>query len=405
MFSLFSSSSPSPSSITLSVILQLPGGSRKLLNVTGTHVSAVFDAAARALGARPSRVLLAGAALSPSAPLSSLSNLCELVVEEGAADGPPEARGGAAASAVAAPAAPTASAARGEEETCAICLEGFLEAGEFAATRAGACVHVFHATPCLAEWRSRSSVCPLCRAPMGGVGAGGGGGGCAGGAGAASTSTMTTTTTILTFPGGGGSSSSSGVSPSQQALLGAGATAAAVAAMLHAARSAVQTSPGWAHARALLAQSLGRATMAAVAEHTFSAAAMGARGLGGALSRAAPFAGAVAGAVLSGAASGVRGLGAPVRVFTGADGSALMGAVALSALTSSSSMGSRVGTISGPLGAIGASLGAAVYNELSGGGGGGDPALRVCVFCKSTIRLPPGTGNFRCGACGHELAR
>lgn len=403
MFSLFTSSSPSPSSSTLSVILQLPGGSRKLLNVTGTHVSAIFDAAARALGARPSRVLLAGAALSPSAPLSSLSNLCELVVEEGAAAGPTDARvggggGGAAASAVAATAATPASSARGEEEeTCAICLEGFLESGLFAATRAGACVHVFHATPCLAEWRSRSSVCPLCRAPMGGVGTGGDGGGCAGGAGAAST----TTTTILTFPGGG--SSSSGVSPSQQALLGAGATAAAVAAMLHAARAAVQTSPGWAHARALLAQSLGRTTMAAVAEHTFSAAAMGVRGLGGALSRAAPFAGAVAGAVLSGAASGVRGLGSPVRVFTGADGSALMGAVALSALTSSASMGSRVGTISGPLGAIGASLGAAVYNELSGGGG--DPALRVCVFCKSTIRLPPGVGNFRCGACGHELAR
>ena len=395
MFSLFSSS---PASVTLSVILQLPGGSRKLLNVTGSHVSAVFDAATRALGMRPSRVMLAGVELSPSAPLSSLSNLCELVVESG----PPEKSGGAgtgagtgavvassvggAGASAASPASTSAPALaqREEEDTCAICLEGFLESGEFAATRAGSCVHVFHATPCLAEWRSRSSVCPLCRAPMGGFGNVGGGG-----------------STATSAAGGG---AAGGVSQSQ-ALLGAGATAAALTAMLSAARAAVQTSPGWAHARVVIAQALGRTTMAAVAEHTFSAAAMGARSVGGALSRAAPFAGAVAGAVLSGTASGVRGLGAPVRVFRGSEGSALMGAVALSALASSNSMGTRVGNITGPLGAIGASLGAAVYNELTGGEGGVDPSLRICVFCKSTIRLPPGVGNFRCGACGHELAR
>jgi hypothetical protein len=49
-------------------------------------------------------------------------------------------------------------------ENCTICLSNFLK-DEFITTLS--CSHIFH-SPCLKEWISIKSTCPLCRANIGG---------------------------------------------------------------------------------------------------------------------------------------------------------------------------------------------------------------------------------------------
>jgi hypothetical protein len=153
----FSSAKPAAGSaaapLAVSLILQLPGGSRKMVSVTSS--AELLAGASRLLGAEAA-VLFDGTQLSAASPLPS--SLSTLHVEPQKA-GPVSSSSSAAAAAP----APQPPAPEALSEECAICLEHFSAA--YPPAPAGACRHGFH-EPCLRTWRTQSAFCPLCRGPM-----------------------------------------------------------------------------------------------------------------------------------------------------------------------------------------------------------------------------------------------
>ena len=318
------------------MILQLPGGARKMVSVRG--MGELFAGASRLLGAEAA-LSCAGAPLTPSSALPA--SLSTVLVEPAAPVAPPAPAlapqqpyvaggGGASAPSAAAPSAlapqqpyvasggasaPAAAAAAAPESypECAICLEHF--SASFPPAPAGACRHGFHA-PCLKAWRAQSAYCPLCRGPM---------------FGAAQPPPQQqqqqqqqqqwAPATVVVYTGSGGS-------------LPPPPTVEEALALLLRTRAQIQASPEW------------RLLAAAVRE-------------------AGPLLGMAGGAVLRTIARGSPGI-------TGQIAGAILAA----------------GTFGRVIGALGSAAG--------GAGGGGSVA---CPHCRTVLGVPPGAARFVCGQC------
>jgi LSD1 subclass zinc finger protein len=191
----------------------------------------------------------------------------------------------------------------------------------------------------------------------------------------------------------------------------------------------VRESPTWALLTAALrgarAATGGAGELAALA----GAAALGAAALGARVGGGAAGAGAaLAGELVRNAAFGaVRGLGGPTRAIAtaaiaaapadfllneavgmasaAARGATRGGTTLAGALLLGGGGGATAAALTSPLGGVlGGAIGAAVMHELTNGGTG-DPSVRVCPSCRTTVRAPPGATAFRCGACGHVINR
>ena len=317
------------------MILQLPGGARKMVSVRG--IGELFAGASRLLGAEAA-LSCAGVPLTPSSALPA--SLSTVLVEPAAPVAPPAlalapqqpyvASGAPSAAAPSALApqqpyvasggasAPAAAPAPESYPECAICLEHF--SASFPPTPAGACGHGFHA-PCLKAWRAQSAYCPLCRGPM---------------LGAAQPpppqqqQQQWAPATVVIYTGSGGAGAGGGGGGS----LPPPPTVEEALALLLRTRAQIQASPEW------------RLLAAAVRE-------------------AGPLLGMAGGAVLRTIARGSPGI-------TGQIAGAILAA----------------GTFGRVIGALGSAAG--------GAGGGGSVA---CPHCRTLLGVPPGAARFVCGQC------
>ena len=444
---LFKSSTPTTTVAALSAVLQLPGGTRRVVPVTGPTLNGLFETAAREAGAPQGtvRLIVDGRPIDPNALVSTFVNLSTVIVEASEFQSTPATTisgGGAGATILE------------TTDPCAICLEVFGPGAP--AIRAGsACSHGFH-LPCLTEWRSRSAFCPLCRAPMGGPAptvththydaptCGGGGG-----------SVVTTTS------GGGGNVNVSGAAAAAAALTG-GATyvfatapsATDVLAMIEATRLRVKANPEWQRLVAALRSPQAVAIASAAGGVALVAAGGAIRSAVGAARTAAPILSFIAGTAANMAVAAVStavvtsgvGAGAALAPHTpshlnpflnhggtavGMAGVALAGAAAQAGASvinaaartlppevavqmalrglqhgvGGGSSGAAAAAIAGM--AIASGAGGFIANELlNNNGGAGDPNIRVCPNCREKLRVPFGNSpSFQCGACGRIMQR
>ena len=447
---------PTPAVSAQSAVLQLPGGSRRIVvPVVGPTLSGLFEAACIEAGARSGSVRLSvdGRELTPNAAVATLANLSVVIVEASEFQSSPAVTMGVGGAGAVTIASLTSSGVGvgghgyDDADPCAICLEAF--AASAPAVRAGStCPHAFH-EPCLTEWRTRSAFCPLCRARMG----------------SAELGLPTTTPNPNHYEGPScqpqvAYANAAGGVVAATAAIALAPSATDFTAMLEATRLRVRSNPEWQR----LVAALKSPQAAAMASAAGSVALIAAGGAMRSALASAPmlsfFAGTAANMALAAvstvamsANAGAGGVGvAPHAVQAGVlaplagasilgntgaalAGSALRsgagGALASAAATVAASVATNVARTLPPqmivnlalqgmargvgVGSAGAALASMALATGAGGfiaselmSGGGDPSVRICPNhnCRERLRVPMGNSpSFQCGACGRIVQR